>query len=278
MIENNPYFNLIESCFPGIKANIKRSEEVGFLWSSKPFLKEENGECVSHVGFLEYPLLIDKRQYKVGALHAICTHTDYRNQGLASALIQEVLKWANERYEFVVLFTEIPQFYEKLSFQCIQEYRFHIPCQHIAGSHTLTPVVSPKDNSLFIRLFEERAPISNHVWMKDHGFIACFNALFATSPTYWSLYYSASMNGFISYQLENKTLHLFDIIADKIPSLDQILQHFPTPIEQIYFYFSPDLLTNSATPEPYLYDHGHLMVYGNFPSHQPFMISPLSRC
>ncbi len=278
MFKKKAYLNLLEDSFPGIKANITRWEALGFIWSSMPFLKEENGEFVSHVGLLEYPLLIEGRLCKVGALHAVCTKVTHCNQGLASKLIQEALNWAKDHYEFVILFTEIPLFYEKLSFQCIQENRFHLPCQHIKGSKSLTPVISPKDNSLFIRSFKERAPISNHVWMKDSGTIASFNALFATYPIYWSVYYSSSIDGFISYLLEDKTLHLLDIVASKIPSLELILDHFSTPIDEIYFYFSPDLLTKTASSELYLYDNGHLMIHGNFPSSKSFMISPLSRC
>ena len=278
MIEKKAHLNLLEGSFPGIKASITRWEALGFSWPSISFLKEANGEFVSHVGFLEYPLLIEDNLFQVGALHAICTKETHRHQGLASALIQEALNWSKDRYAFVVLFTEIPQFYEKLSFQCIPEHRFHLHCQHANGWQSLTPVISPKDNPLFVRAFETREPLSNHVWMKDTGTIASFNALFATYPTYWSVYYSQAMDGFISYFLENKTLHLLDIVAAKIPSLELILDHFSTPIDEIYFYFSPDRLTNSATSQPYLYDNGHLMVHGNIPNIKPFMISPLSRC
>lgn len=35
---------------------------------------------------------------------------------------------------------------------------------------------------------------------------------------------------------------IFDIIATKIPSLDVILDHMSTEIDEVYFYFSPDLL------------------------------------
>jgi hypothetical protein len=59
-----------------------------------------------------------------------------------------------------------------------------------------------------------------------------------------------TINGVLSYLLEGKTLHLFDIIATKIPSIDVILDHMPTEIDEIYFYFSPDLLTSAATAEP----------------------------
>jgi GNAT superfamily N-acetyltransferase len=279
MIEKRAYLHLFEESFPGINANIARWETLGFSWEhSRLFLKEEKGEILSHVGCLEYPMLIEGRLCKVCALHAICTKAAHRNQGLASGLIQDALKWAKERYEFAILFTGIPQFYEKLSFHCIQEYRFHLPCRHPKGSQPLLPLFYPKDNALIIRSFQERAAVSNHVWMKDNGYIASFNALFATYPTYWSLYYSPSINGIISYLVKDKTLHLFDIIASKIPSLDLILDHLPTEIDEIYFYFSPDLLTSAAVPEPYLYDNGYLMAHGNWPNVKPFMISPLSRC
>jgi GNAT superfamily N-acetyltransferase len=278
MREDRPFLNLLEESFPGIKAHILRCEKLGFPWNSKPFLKEEKGEILSHVGFLEYPISIDGKQHRAAALHAVCTKTTHRGQGLASHLIQEVLKWSEKQYEFVILYTEIPRFYEKFAFQYIQEYRFYLSCKQPKGSKSLRPVVSPEGNALFKRCFYSRAPLSNYVWMRGDGDIASFNTLFATYPTFWSLHYSELIDGIISYEMKEKTLHLYDIIAKEIPSLDLILEHLPTAINDIYFYFSPDRLTHAAIPEPYLYDHGHFLVHGNWPSTKPFMIPPLSRC
>lgn len=272
------YLNLLEDSFPGMKINIERCETLGFRWESRPFLKEEKGEIVSHVGLLDYPIFIEGQNYRAAALHAICTKDTHRGKGLASELIQEALAWAKDFYEFVVLFSEIPNFYEKLSFHYIQESRFYFACRRSKGSQSLRPLIFPKDNALFRESFRERVPITNHLWNKDNGGIASFNTLFATYPVYWSLYYSPSINGILSFLVKDKMLHLFDIIAHKIPSLDLILDHLPSGIEGIYFYFSPDCLTNAAVYEPYLYDKGHLMISGNWPKVKPFMISPLSRC
>ena len=278
LTKESSFLNLLEESFPRIKANILRCEKLGFPWNSKPFLKEEKGEILSHVGFLEYPIQIDGKHHKAAALHAICTKTTYRGQGLASQLIQEALQWAEKWYEFVILFTEIPKFYEKLSFQSIQESRFHLMRKQPKGSKLLRPVVSPQDNALLSSCFHHRAPLSNCLWVKENGDIAAFNTLFATYPTFWSLHYSPSINGMISYEIKDKTLHLYDIISKELPSLDLILDHLPTAIDEIYFCFSPDRFTNAAIPEPYLYDHGHFLVHGNWPSTKPFMIPPLSRC
>jgi GNAT superfamily N-acetyltransferase len=284
MFEKNTYANLLEESFPGMKSNILRCEKLGFPWASKPFFKEDKGEIVSYVGFLEYPMLIESKWYKTGALHAICSKATHRGRGLASQLIQEVLHWAENQYEFIVLFTEIPKFYERLSFKYIQEYRFHLTYKRPSGTNPLFPLTFPKDNDLFLHCFQNRQPISSHLWVKDNGTIASYNTLFATYPTYWSLHYSPAIKGILSYLLEGKILHLFDIIASEIPSLDVILDHVPIAIDEIYFYFSPDHLTSTAVAEPISYEKknidfsGHLMVHGNWPSIKPCMISPLSRC
>lgn len=284
-IEKDIYLNFLEESFPNLKANIVRHcETMGFQWESQPFFKKKGEGIVSHVGFLDYPILIEGRWYKAGILNAICTKMTERGQGLATELIQEVLHSAKMHYDFVVLFTEIPKFYEKLSFQFIQEYRFHLKCRHPKGSQPLISLSAPKDVHLFIKCFQNRVPNSNHLWVKDNGNITAFNALFAAYPNFWSLYYSPSLNGIFSYQLIDKTLHLFDIIADQIPPLESILAHLPTEIDEIYFYFSPDLLIDQAISEPLLFDKklgdftGNLMVHGNWPKVSPFMISLLSRC
>jgi len=253
-----------------MKQNILRCEALGYPWASRTFLKEN----LAHVGYLEYPMLIDGNMHRVGALHAVCTKSSHRSLGLASELIRHVLSWAKDRVELVVLFTEIPKFYERLSFRAIQEYRFHLRLSHPKGSKTLQPVTI----ALFKRAFEQREPTSNLVWVKEDGTIASFNTLYATYPTFWSLHYSPSLDAILSFEIKDKILHLYDVIARKLPSLDAILDHLPQATHQIYFYFSPDKFTNAATPEPYLYDKGHFMVHGNWKLDKPFMISPLSRC
>lgn len=284
MIEKSSVLNLLEESFPGITANIARCERVGFPWKSKPLLKEVKGEIVSHVGILDYPVLVHGQEVAMCALHAICTKEAHRGQGFASEIIQEALSWAKERSECMVLFTEIPKFYEKLSFRTLQEQRFHLRCPHPKGSQPLFPLTSPQDDALFIRCFRERSAVSGCFWVQDKGQIASFNTLFATYPTYWSLYYSPAFDGILSFIVKDKALHLFDIIARRLPTLDMILDHLPSAIDEIYFYFSPDLITHSTSCKPLVCDNsmadfsGYLMVHGNWPEIRSFMITPLSRC
>lgn len=278
MIDKPALFTFLDQSFPGMHANMNHCEAIGFPWASKPFIKEENGEIVSHVGVLEYPTLINGKFRKIAAIHAVCTKESHRGKQIASDLMKKTLAAVTQTHEAVVLYTGIPEFYERLSFKKIQEYRFHLPLAHKRGTRSFHHVVSPKDDNLFKRLYKEAVPLSNRVWVKDDGTIASFNALYATYPTYWSFAYSPSLNVMISWHIEGKTLHLYDVVGSQIPTLEEILEHLPKDIAEIYFYFSPDLLTNKAIPEAYLYDHGHLMVHGNLPEIGPFMIAPLTRC
>ncbi|MBS0629254.1 MAG: GNAT family N-acetyltransferase [Verrucomicrobia bacterium] len=257
-----------------MKPSIARCEKLGFPWASRTFLKED----LAHVGYLNYPMILDGKNYHVGALHAVCTKSSHRGQGLASTLIQEVLNWAKDQADFVVLFTEIPLFYERLSFRVIQEHRFALPLSYPKGSMALKELTVPEDNALFHRFFENRSPISNVLSVKDDGTIASFNTLFSTYPKFWSLHYSPALDAILSFEIKDKTLHLYDVIAKKLPPLEQILKHLPEPIHQIYFYFSPDFFTDAAVPEPFVFDKGHFMVHGDWPLTKPFMIPPLSRC
>lgn len=278
--EIKPYLTLLEETFPGITSTIRHCEPLGFNWGGEGrlFVKEENGLAISHVGYFESPALIEGKSYTIGALHAICTRASHQNQGHASELILEALRWAEGRTHCVILFTAIPAFYRRLGFHPVQEYRFHLPCNHIKGTQHLRQVRAPVDNALFLRCFRERAPLSERFCIQDHGALASFNSLFGNYPVFGSLYYSQAFDGFLAYVLEGKTLHLWDVVAKKIPSLEEILDHFSSPLENIYFYFSPDKLVRDAKAEPYLHDHAELLVHGSLLAEHPFMIAPLSRC
>lgn len=254
------YLPLLEEAFPGIKTTMTRCEELGIVWGGKGriFVKEEEGKAVCHVGYYEASALIEGTWCKIGALHAICTLSSCRNLGYASQLIIEALQWAKERASIVLLFTDIPKFYTRLSFQEIQEYRFRLLCNHKQGNAVLKQMHIPSDKELFLRCFREREPLSYRFWIKDTGDIASFNTLYSSYPTFNNLYYSSVFDGLISFVLENKTLHLFDVIAKKLPSLEVILEHFPSPIEEVFFYFSPDRLTSLTIPEPYFMMEGIL--------------------
>jgi predicted N-acetyltransferase YhbS len=146
---------LLDSCFPGLMANTQRCEQIGFSWQkiSRPFLKEDNGEIISHVGLLEYPLCINGKKLEIAALHAICTKASHRSRGIATELLKEALEWADQRHQATILFTEIPSFYEKFGFRTLQEHRFRLVKDFPKGSK-IWQQLTYDQSALFYRLFK----------------------------------------------------------------------------------------------------------------------------
>lgn len=283
MTDTKPYANLLEESFPGIKSTIARCEALGFSFESlcgRVFFREKDGEVVSHVGALACRVLIDKKWHKMIGLHAVCTKKNLQGQGFASALTLEVLQWAKTNSDFQILFTDIPSFYERLGFAFRQEHRFALKKSFPKGSKVFSALAAPKDDDLFLRCFREREPLSQRFWIEDRGEIASFTTLFGKGlyPSYWSLYYCPEFDGFLSWFFEDKTLHLLDVVAAKLPTFEQIIEYLPQDINDVYFYFPPDRLGIETKAESHLYDKGHLMVHGLLPLKDPFMIAPLSRC
>ena len=54
------------------------------------------------------------------------------------------------------------------------------------------------------------------------------------------------MDGFFSFQLEGRTLHLFDVVARQLPSLESILDHF---LFMKGFDFKMDMYSLKGTDE-----------------------------
>ena len=257
---------------------MKRCRRLGFEWFKKRFVKKVRGKVVSHVGLIDYPMMIQGQLYNVGALHGICTEKQHRGRGFASELIYEALQWSSSRVDFVVLFSKIPSYYEMFSFREVRETRFYLPISHQGGSRSLREMSSPKDDALFVRLFASRAPLSERVWVKDRGEFASFNTLNISYPKFWTLHYSPSTDMIFSFIIVEKTLHLFDVVAKTLPSLEMILDHLSTGIDRIYFYFTCEQFTDKAVSEPYQFVQEQFMVLGKWPGQDPFMISPISHC
>ncbi|AUT01065.1 hypothetical protein CLI64_12000 [Nostoc sp. CENA543] len=80
--------------------------------------------------------------------------------------------------------------------------------------------------------------------------------------------------------IENHQLHLFDLVTIQRCSLSQILAIIPQTIEEIFIYFSTELLNlEHSTTVPYLFDYSVLMVRGVFAAEgENFMLPRSARC
>ncbi len=270
---------LYEQSFPGISRAIKKNKGYGINWedASTPFVLFEKKKPIGHVGVLELPLVIGGKERKVGGLHAVCTHPAYREKGIATRLIHEAIRFAQAKYETVLLFTSNPKFYERFGFRVLQEYRFKAKIQREMSSYsTLRPLNmnDSKDTYILKRLLESRTPVSKILGVGREKNIFYFNE--ASRP----LFYSDSLNVIVSLEHEGSELHLYDVVGPRIPPFSQLLSQIPRTVSQIFFYFNPDRLQiDRAQPEPHIVDGDSIMmVCGPFEvEHKPFMLPRSSR-
>ncbi|MBD2494477.1 GNAT family N-acetyltransferase [Nostoc sp. FACHB-280] len=271
-------FNLLELVFPGIRDGAEQIQRLGVSWesASTPFIKFQNDIAISHVGVLEIPMQIMSQTLTVGGIHAVATHPEFQRRGYYREVMTEVLKYCDQLYKTLVLTTSNPEIYTPFGFRIIPEYLFQTKCKLQAGSNgfRVLDIADHQDLELLHRLLEVRSPVSHIVGIFNEKPLFCFN------EGGRSLYYAADLDLISCMSRENQQLHIFDLVAPQIYPLTEILARIPYSIEEVFIYFSPELLDiEQIEAFPHKLDDGVLMVRGEFAAEgQKFMLPRSGRC
>jgi hypothetical protein len=209
----------------------------------------------------------------------------YRRRGHYRQVMTAVLEHCASRYDTLLLTTGQPALYEPFGFRILQEYIFLTPWESPAGAHGFRPFNAhdPNDVRLLDRLLDGRRPVSQILGVVQE------KAVFSFNTGKFPLYYAADLEAFVACALDGTRLHLFDIVAPRVPPLEAILARFPQRIEHVVTYFSPDCLGASFQAMPHLLmdppealggeGADFLMVRGPFAAEgQPCMLPRTARC
>jgi hypothetical protein len=182
-----------------------------------------------------------------------------------------------------VLNTGQPELYTPFGFRHVPEHRFVVDRD---GTASPTPSVErfrrldssdPADRKCLRTLLEERTPVSRRL-----GVVA-ETAAFAFNECLRPPVFSAELDAVVCFEHDETTLRLYDVVARRLPSLDQIvarIDRVDPPPRRVELYFAPDRIAPSARPEPHvLHGDEHLMVRGPFPPEgEPLMLARPARC
>src|SRR5262247_2635180 len=104
-------FDLLDSVFPGVREIAANAKALGASWESvsTPFVCVENGRLIAHVGVIELSLVLAGQVVKVGSIHGVATHPDYRRRGYYREAMEEALAYCANLYETLILTTEHPE-------------------------------------------------------------------------------------------------------------------------------------------------------------------------
>ncbi|WP_144518210.1 GNAT family N-acetyltransferase [Bacillus thuringiensis] len=124
------------------------------------------------------------KEYKVIQLGTVMTHPDYRHQGLATKLMNHIIKKYEKDYDFIYLFANdtVLEFYPKFGFEKVQESSFSLKVSNmirqIDKKYDLRKldVNNQADFELMKEYEAERIPVSSRLGLKNSNIIH-FNML-----------------------------------------------------------------------------------------------------
>jgi predicted N-acetyltransferase YhbS len=267
-------FDLLDVVFPGLRGAAEMAAGIGASWESvsTPFVHEEDGRIVSHIGVIERELVLLGSQVRAGSIHAVATHPDYRRRGLYRKLMEETLADCEGRLDTLILTTGNPEYYEPFGFRVLQQYGFTGRGNSSGGRDELRKLDmgSADDVALLHSLLDTSASVSEVAGYVNYRVVFCFNE--CENP----LLYSEELGAVFVMKLEGTRLELFNIVGPRIPSLAELLERIPAPIDEVAVSFSPDRLDMDAEATPWVFERGgpdYLMVRGPFPAEgHPFTL------
>lgn len=269
-------FSLLDLAFPGLPAHARALEPLGLRWDqiSTPFLVTDGNQPVAHVGVLEVPMILDGCERLVGGIHAVCTKPNHRRRGYFRLAMDEALAWCDERYATALLIGGDSELYEPFGFRLVRESRFVAPAYRSANTPDRRrlrrlDLDQPADLRLLHRLLDERAPVSRRVGVvRERG-------VFLFTQATQTMSYAEDLDAILCLKIVDATLRLYDLVAIRIPTLQEVIERINSPLKRVEVYFTPDQLDAPLDPEPHIVDGDSLlMVRGEFPGPQNDVMLP----
>jgi predicted N-acetyltransferase YhbS len=270
--------SLLGAVFPGFAEAERAARHRGLRWEacSTPFVAEEDGAVVGHVGLLALTFVVEGTERSVGGIHAVAARADRRGRGLARRLLADAVRWGLERHEGLLLTTGSPAVYRGVGFAVAPEHRFVCsappPCGRPRGRWLDWD--DPADLALLRSLLASREPVSARLGVVRERDVF----LFATARA--RLWLIPELECVAWMTRHDRTLVLHDLVAERVPTLAELLACVPGPVEQVVAELCPDRLAADFVAQPHVIDgDDHLMVCGAaLPLDRPIALPRTARC
>ena len=272
-------FDLLDTVFPGLRQVADNARALGAPWESvsTPFIVREGARVLSHVGVIELSLIVLGEKVTVGSIHGVATHPDCRRRGYYRQVVEEALRYCDQRYATQILTTEHPEYFQPFGFRVVQEQVFTVryqPARHGNGMRLLD-LDDARNVTLLHRLLETRTSVPQVVGVANEKAVFCFNE--GSRP----LSYAEDLDVILCLEQEGTRLTLFDVVGPQIPPLSALVERMPQPVGEVSICFSPDRLAVAAEAKPYIFEHdglSYFMVRGPFAAEwHPFSLPRSAR-
>ncbi|WP_160917038.1 GNAT family N-acetyltransferase [Halobacillus litoralis] len=268
-----PLFNTVF----GIPENTFKDFYFRGFWDPtyKPYSFFSEGYAVANVSTFDFPIFLNGVLHKAAGIQSVMTHPDYRKKGLMNTLMKKALAEIDESYNLSFLVTSDPNLYKKYGFRILNEY-FYVKDYNHKGSHCADlksiDVFDSHDLKKIQDLFKKNVPSTSVFYPVNYEHPFYLNMY---NPNMKNLvYYSASLDLMIMYEVVDNKLELFDVIGSSLPDLDKICSLIPEPFHEIHLFFNPDKFSTGFNVLEYD-SPDKLMVRGNLEISQPSFKLPI---
>ncbi len=203
-----------------------------------PYSVVIDGEVVSNVSVNACNMNYKGQIVKLIQLGTIMTDDDYRGNGYARALMEEVLKDYDGKVDGIYLFANdsVLEFYPKFGFKEAKEYQFTKDVT-ISGECTAqnVPLRDKIDFDRTVEILDTKKQNAQLYMVDNPGLYMFYLSQFMTE----NLFYIEECNSYAIAEVKDDTLILHAIIGNG--AVDEVIRAFGSQVKKVILCFTPNV-------------------------------------
>jgi predicted N-acetyltransferase YhbS len=215
----------------------------------------DDTQIVANVSVSAITVHIQKVKRRAIQIGTVMTDPAYQHRGLATQLLQRVIKQYEAETDLIYLFARpgTESFYDKLGLTAVKEKLFSTPVSQrqrpVPDFRKLTPTANPQDMVVLLDRYGKRYPQSHLLDVSDGQHILGFHTLYDPDLEIIEL---LEPDALLLYKKIGQTMHLYEVISQSRISWQQIESYVTQPgIREVIFHFTPTF----PDLEPFVHQH-----------------------
>lgn len=203
-----------------------------------PYAFIKDNEVIANASITKSELVINEQQYQVIQIGTVMTKKEYQGQGLSRKLMETIIKDYQEKVDFIYLFANetVLEFYPKFGFKRVDELSTSIDTNQVDNRKTGIEICDFQEQKEKLEN-QVKKRSTNHLktYDKENFFLSLF---YFSTVFNECLYYISELDVFLTFEVEEKELHLYDALMTADVSFQEILSYLPLEgIEIIICHF-----------------------------------------
>ena len=212
---------------------------------------DAEGRCVANFSAFSMPVVIDGRPVHAVGYQSGAVRPEYRGRGLYRELIRHAFDWAETQgFDTGLLLTDKPDLYRPYGFEVVPQHLFRGPMPALEGKADARPLSldDAGDLALATAILDKRCDVSRCFAVRRATKTFLLNACFDPDIR---LSHLAALDVVVAWKEIDGALHLLDVVAERMPSLPEVVGALGSTRARAVVLFPPDRLGWEGAPVPY---------------------------